>query len=88
MCLDRGSEPPLVDFDEFHIGSNINPFRSCCDMSHVDMRTDGLLLGPVEMRVDHFDRRPFKEPNKETGCENLGHCLEFIRLGIERRYGF
>ncbi len=55
-------------------------------MAEIHMSTDGLFIGPINMRIYHFDAHPFDKPNQKTGRKNLGHRLKFRRLRIKVWY--
>ena len=78
--LDVESELAPLDVFQAYFYRHGQPGRGGGEMAEVDVGADGLLAGPVQMRVDGLDAGPFAEPDHEAGGEHLRHLLEFRRL--------
>ncbi len=55
-------------------------------MAEIQMSTNSLFIGPINMRIYRLDACPFDKPNQKTGRENLRHRLKFRRLRIKVWY--
>ncbi len=55
-------------------------------MAEIQMSTDSLFIGPINMRIYRFDAYPFDKTNQKTSREHLRHGLKFRRFRIKLWY--
>lgn len=66
-----------------------NQFNRCCSLkprwrgglvADVDVRSDGLFVRPVEVRIDCLDARPLKKADKKACGKYFRHCDQPIQV--------
>jgi len=74
------------DRDQFNANRDLQAGRRCRFMADIDVYSNGLLLRPIEVRIDCLDAGPFKKTNQETRGEDFRQVVYDIWLPRLREF--